>query len=249
MFTEFSHRSLAQMAFSVGMYSPKMLSRVKEPLPMMMCRTRLASLFVFLCLGSSSAALAQFNTATLSGRITDPQGKVIPKAQVELVNIDTNVAATTETNGDGIYVLSAIQPGRYRLTVRKDGFHEILKPEFTLHTQDDLEQNFGLEVGSVAETVTVSAGISEAETTNPAVSMTVTREFVEDMPLNGRSFQDLIQLAPGTVSDQNGYYSIDGQRTDSNNYTVDGVSANLGGLNNATQAGATKKEKMAPNFS
>ena len=210
---------------------------------MMMRRTSLASLFVVLWLGSSSIVLAQFNTATLSGRITDPQGKVVPKAEVQLVNIDTNVGTTTQTNGDGIYVLPAIQPGRYRLTVRKDGFHEILKPEFTLHTQDDLEQNFSLEVGSVAETVTVSAGISEAETTNPAVSMTVTREFVEDMPLNGRSFQDLIQLAPGTVASTGytgrpGYYSIDGQHTDSNNFTVDGVSANLGGYNNSGEQGS-----------
>jgi Carboxypeptidase regulatory-like domain/TonB-dependent Receptor Plug Domain len=199
---------------------------------MLMRRRFPVSLFVLLWLGSSSILRAQFNTATLSGRITDPQGKVVPKAEVQLVNIDTNVGATTQTNGDGIYVLSAIQPGRYRLTVRKDGFHEILKPEFTLHTQDDLEQNFSLEVGSVAETVTVSAGISEAETTNPAVSMTVTREFVENMPLNGRSLQDLIQLAPGTVSGAqgDGFYSINGQRTDANYFTVDGVSANLGGI-------------------
>jgi hypothetical protein len=229
---------LAQIAPSIGMYSPKMPNRFEEPLPMMMRRTSLASLFVVLWLGSSSIVLAQFNTATLSGRITDPQGKVVPTAEVQLVNIDTNVGTTTQTNNDGIYVLSAIQPGRYRLTVRKDGFHEILKPEFTLHTQDDLEQNFSLEVGSVAETVTVSAGISEAETTNPAVSMTVTREFVEDMPLNGRSFQDLIQLAPGTVAGTNngyssGYYNIDGQRSDGNNFAVDGVSANLGGILNS----------------
>src|SRR5580700_4139307 len=201
---------------------------------MMIRRLSLTSLLFLLWLGSSCVVLAQFNTATLSGRITDPQGKVVPKAEVQLVNIDTNVGTTTQTNVDGIYVLSAIQPGRYRLTVRKDGFHEILKPEFTLHTQDDREQNFSLEVGSVSETVTVSAGISEAETTNPAVSMTVDREFVENMPLNGRSLQDLIQLAPGTVTNGNGYYSIDGQRQDANNFTVDGVSANLGGvLNNA----------------
>jgi|HubBroStandDraft_6_1064221.scaffolds.fasta_scaffold00510_13 hypothetical protein len=203
---------------------------------MMICRTSLVSLFVLLWLGSSSIVLAQFNTATLSGRITDPQGKAVPKAEVQVVNIDTNAGTTTQTNNDGIYVLSAIQPGRYRLTVHKEGFHEIFKPEFILHTQDDLEQNFALEVGSVAETVTVSAGISEAETTNPAVSMTVTREFVEDMPLNGRSFQDLIQLAPGTASaaSGSGFYSIDGQRTDANNFTVDGVSANLGGALNST---------------
>ena len=138
---------------------------------MMIRRTSLASLFVLLWLGSSSIVLAQFNTATLSGRITDPQGKVIPKAEVQLINIDTNVGTTTQTNGDGIYVLSAIQPGRYRLTVRKDGFHEILKPEFTLHTQDDLEQNFSLARSVPSPKPLLSpAGISEAETSESGES-------------------------------------------------------------------------------
>jgi hypothetical protein len=92
-----------------------------------------------------------------------------------------------------------------------------------------------------SESVTVNAG---ATNDNPAVSMTVSREFVENMPLNGRSFQDLIQLAPGTVSNGNGYYSINGQRIDANNYSVDGVSANLGGANNATGNG-----ELAPGLS
>jgi Carboxypeptidase regulatory-like domain len=218
------------------MYSPKMLNRVKGPLPMMMCRTSLASLFVLLW---SCTVLAQFNAATLSGRITDPQGKVVPKVQVQLVDIDTNVGATTETNGDGIYVLSAIQPGRYRLTVRKDGFHEILKPEFTLHTQDNLEQNFSLEIGSVSETVTVNANSEHMATDSAAVGLLVNRDFVENMPLNGRSFEDLIALAPGALTNSNSSpsgdftnaFSINGQRPDANYFTVDGVAANVSASN------------------
>lgn len=71
-----------------------------------------------------------------------------------------------------------------------------------------------LKVGAVSETVSVSAALTNE---SPAVSLTVDRDFVEDMPLNARSFQDLIQLAPGAVSGGGGYYSIDGQRVDANN--------------------------------
>jgi|SRR5579863_37164 len=197
----------------------------------MMTRRLLGSCLIILAgMLWSLPVFAQADTATLSGRIADPQGKSVPKALVQITNIDTNVASSTETNAEGIYVFSGIKPGRYRLLVLKDGFHEIIKPEFTLHVQDDIQQNFGLQVGSVSETVTVSANAEQFATDSPAVGMTVTRDFVENMPLNGRSFQDLIALAPGTVSasDGTGLFSVNGQRDDANSFTVDGVSANLG---------------------
>jgi|HubBroStandDraft_6_1064221.scaffolds.fasta_scaffold00070_49 hypothetical protein len=181
-------------------------------------------------------ASAQTGNASLSGRVTDPQGAVVPHTSVEAINNATNVKITSQSNSDGLYYFSALPPGSYRIVVSKDGFKQIIEGEVSLHTQDSLTLNFALQVGSVSESVTVNANASSIESDSPAVSMTVTREFVENMPLNGRSFQDLIQLAPGTVSSGNnpGYYSIDGQRTDGNNFTVDGVSANLGGvLNNA----------------
>src|ERR1700723_1755407 len=186
---------------------------------------------VILVCGSATRLRGQTGTATLSGTIMDPSGKVVPDAEVTITNVDTAVARVTKTNADGIYVLPALQPGHYRVIVTKPGFKQVALTDVILNTQDSISRNFNLEVGAVSETVNVSASNGSMQTDDPAVSMTGTREFVENMPLNGRSFQDLIQLAPGTVSSQSasGYYSINGQRTDSNNYTVDGVSANLGG--------------------
>jgi hypothetical protein len=180
-------------------------------------------------------ASAQTGNASLSGRVTDPQGSVVPHTSLEAINNATNVKITSESNNDGLYYFPALPPGSYRIVVSKDGFKQIIEGEVSLHTQDSLTLNFALQIGSKSESVTVNANANSVESDNPAVSMTVTREFVEDMPLNGRSFQDLIQLAPGTVSAANGsgYYSIDGQRQDANNFTVDGVSANLGGILNS----------------
>jgi hypothetical protein len=196
------------------------------------------SLLVALLLMAIPANSQEAN-ARISGVITDSSKALVPNAGVVAVNKDTNVRFSTKTNGSGVYVLPGLPIGEYRIEVEHIGFKSIVEASIILHTQDALELNFEMAVGSASETVTVNAG---ATNDSPAVSMTVDREFVESMPLNGRSFQDLIQLAPGTVDAQNGgsstgYYSIDGQRQDSNNFTVDGVSANLGGLNNAAGVG------------
>ncbi len=175
-------------------------------------------------------ATAQSSDATITGIVTDPSKAVIRAAKVDLINANTGVHYSAITNGSGIYTVSG-QVGNYRIEVEHVGFKTVIAPGIVLHTQDVLEINFEMAVGSTSESVTVNA---TASNDNPAISLTVTREFIENMPLNGRSFQDLIQLAPGTVSNGSGYYSINGQRTDANNYTVDGVSANLGGYNNTS---------------
>jgi hypothetical protein len=189
------------------------------------------SIAVLLFLFAAMHLMAQTGLATLSGTITDPSGAIITKANVTVTNEATGVAAKTETTGAGVYVVEALPPGMYRVLVEHQGFKQIEVEHLELHTQDTISRNFVLPVGAASETIQVSGNQSTVND-SPAVSLTVEREFVENMPLNGQSFQDLIQLAPGTVDDGRGYYSIDGQRTDSNNFTVDGVSANLGGINN-----------------
>jgi hypothetical protein len=196
------------------------------------CFTARVFVIASLLIPTSVILRAQSNDARITGIITDPSKAVIPSAKVDLFNVDTGVRYPAVTNGSGIYSVSG-QVGNYRIEVEHVGFKTVIAPGVVLHTQDVLEINFEMAVGSASESVTVNAG---ATNDNPAVSMTVDREFVENMPLNGRSLQDLIQLAPGTVS-ASGYYSINGQRTDSNNYTVDGVSANLGGYNNTSVSG------------
>jgi hypothetical protein len=185
-------------------------------------------------------SFAQEGSATLTGFIQDSSKALIPGVKVTAIDTATNVRFEATTGKDGSYTIVSLPVGPYQLQVEKPGFKTILKDDLFLHTQDALQINFEMAVGSTAETVTVSG--NNATNDSPAVSMTVDREFVENMPLNGQSFQDLIQLAPGTVMAApggagSGYYSVDGQRTDSNNYTVDGISANLGGYVNDGQQG------------
>jgi hypothetical protein len=165
-------------------------------------------------------------TATLTGRVVDPKGLVVVDARVEAVNVDTGVHYPGQSNSEGYYNIVALPPGTYHVIVEKPGFKTIDKTDVILHVEDVLALNINLEIGSVSETVTVNG-----TTTNesPAVSLTVTRDFVENMPLNGRSLEDLIALAPGAVTSNSGtgLYSINGQHENSNYYALDGVSANV----------------------
>jgi hypothetical protein len=221
-----------------------------------MCRARYARsvfLIVVLCALTSVPVFAQMETATLSGVITDPKGGVVPDVEIAAARIETGTVVTTKTNGAGIYFFTGLIPGHYHLMIHKPGFKEIAIKEFELHVQDELEQNFSLEIGSVSETVTVTAGTSMMNTTDGSVSTVVDSTYVENMPLNGRSFQDLILLTPGIVTQTpqlgpvsqlgaTGEFSVNGQRPESNYYTVDGVSANVGaapGISMTGTAGAS----------
>jgi hypothetical protein len=176
---------------------------------------------------------AQSTNATVTGQITDQSGKVVGGAAVVFTNINTGVPYTTQTNAEGIYSLPTLQPGIYRANVTKDGFKSIVKPDIDLHVQDQVSINFALQVGSVSETITVESGAPTINTTDGSVSTVIDHTFVDSLPLNGRSFNTLMQLTPGVVIapasySSPGQFSIAGQRTDANNFTVDGVSANFG---------------------
>jgi hypothetical protein len=184
-------------------------------------------------------ALAQLETATLSGQVVDPSGLSVAGAQVRLVDIDRGTSTATTTNNSGLYSFSSVRPGRYRMEIAATGFKVVNATGLTINVQDRLEQNFKLAVGSVSETVTVEGGAPLVNTESAAVSTVVDRNFVANMPLNGRSIQDLILLTPGVVTNSPqftapggngdpGEFSVNGQRTDSNYYTVDGVSGNVG---------------------
>ncbi len=177
--------------------------------------------------------LAADPTATLAGRVDDPTGGVVPGAKVQATNVDTNVSYYGETNDVGAYRISGLPPGHYRMIIEKPGFAKIVKPGIELHVQDVITVNFQMRVGSISESVTVESGAPLVDTESSAVSTVVDRQFAENLPLNGRSFQSLIQLTPGVVLTGNngvdtGQFSINGQRANANYWMVDGVSANIG---------------------
>jgi len=197
---------------------------------------------VLILLLAAVAAFAQTESARVSGRVTDSTGAVIVGVQCTITDIGTNVSATTATNRDGIYVFPDLHPATYRLSIQKDGFHTVVKPGLELHVQDAIDENFTLAVGSTSETVTVTGGAPVLQTESAAVSTVVDSQFVENMPLNGRSFQSLIALTPGVVFTSsgigNGQFSVNGQRGDANYFMVDGVSANFG-VSTGTNFGQT----------
>jgi outer membrane receptor protein involved in Fe transport len=166
--------------------------------------------------------------------VTDPSGAAITGAEVHVQNVLTGRELATTTNSTGVYVATALPPGRYHVVVSAHGFKQIVKPDVVLNVQDNASINFGMEIGSGSETVTVQGGGSMVDTQSGSVSTVVDRGFVQDIPLNGRSFQDLIQLTPGVTSvpgasaGSQGEFSVNGQRTETNYYTVDGVSATTG---------------------
>src|SRR6266566_6804621 len=143
---------------------------------------------------------AQSTNAAVGGQVTDEQGRVVLGVTVVLTNLNTGVTYEAKTNGDGIYSAPNLPPGIYRANVTKDGFKSIVKGDIELHVQDVASINFQLQVGSVNETVTVEAGGLVINTTDASVSTVVDQTYVKNMPLNGRSFQDLILLTPGTVT-------------------------------------------------
>lgn len=193
-------------------------------------------LVVCLCL-TSSIVLAQSTNATISGGITDPQGNLIPSADVEIANDATGVIYSAKTNSSGMYLVPILPPGHYHVQVSKPGFRTIIKADVVLNVQSAVALNFVLPVGATSESVTVNSDTPPLNATDASVSTVVDQRFVGNIPLNGRSFQDLISMTPGVVTQtpQNtsqgvgdtGDFSVNGQRTQSNYYTVDGISANV----------------------
>lgn len=178
---------------------------------------------------------AQTDSGTVSGRVADPTGSIILGAHVRLIDIDRNAVSETATNNAGLYIFRGVRPGRYRMEVAARGFKIVNVTGLTVNTQANLEQNFAMSIGSVSESITVEA---EAVNISGAVSTVVDHGFVENLPLNGRSFQSLMQLTPGVVvtptSDRDsGQFSVNGQRSSANYFMVDGVSANIGASSNA----------------
>jgi hypothetical protein len=177
-------------------------------------------------------AYGQTATATLSASVVDSTGKFIPDAQLTLINSETTVEREGKTGAEGDFAFPFVAPGRYTLRAQREGFAPGQLNDVILNVGDNISLMISLKVGSVQESVTV---IEQASRVNESgtVGTVINRQFAENLPLNGRTFQSLIALTPGTVTVQaevvrQGQFSVNGQRATSNYFTVDGVSANAG---------------------
>jgi len=168
----------------------------------------------------------------LSGTVLDEQDKAIESAKLTLIDKSKGLSKQTFTASDGGFVFSQLSPSVYELTIEQPGFASVKYNELDINSGDQRSIRIKLKVAQRGDSITISEEaplISES----PAVATSVDRKFIESQPLNGRSFQSLVNLSPGVVITaaslpENGQFSVNGQRTGSNYFTVDGVSANFG---------------------
>lgn len=177
-------------------------------------------------------AFAQTSTAALSGIVLDAQDAAITSAKVTLSDPARGLQRSTVAGAEGGFLFSQLAPSTYEITVERTGFQRARLTGLTVNAGDQRTVRVRLNVASRDETIVVTEQaplVREA----PSVATSVDRRFIENQPLNGRSFQSLIQLAPGVVVTPanlvtQGQFSVNGQRPGANHFSVDGVSANFG---------------------
>jgi outer membrane receptor protein involved in Fe transport len=185
----------------------------------------------------SFTALAQTTTSTIVGDVTDAQSAIVPEAQITVKSVATGALREVITSDAGSYRVYPLSPGTYDVTITKQGFRT-QTVRVTLEVAQTAKLDFRLDVGQVAETVTVEAVAPVLQTQEASSGGIVTSADVARIPVNGRNYTNLIRLLPGS-SDQGSsqsqgtgvsgtsLISVNGQRRQDNNLTVDGVDNNF----------------------
>ena len=192
----------------------------------------------------ASPLIAQ--NAGISGLISDPSSLAVAGARVVVQSVDTSATRVVSSNGQGEYSIPALLPGPYNITVDANGFKTLHRNGIVVEVDQRARLDFALTVGSNTETITVEGNAPLLNSSDASVSTVIGNQFVENLPLNGRSFSSLIDLAPGVVLTpanqyEGGRFSVNGQHPDANYFMVDGVSANIGNAGNGAnlaQSGA-----------
>jgi hypothetical protein len=162
--------------------------------------TSVARLLLALLLCLISPAHAQTATATVMGVVQDSTKSSIPEAKLKLINIQTGTENDGETSREGAFLLPGIIPGAYTLRIERTGFATTQLTGLMLNEGDTKYLLIHMKVGSVAASVIVDASGLTLNMTDASVSTVVGQRFVANVPLSGRSFQDLISLTPGIVT-------------------------------------------------
>src|SRR5215472_6213750 len=186
-------------------------------------------------------ARAQTVNGAFHGTVSDSTGAVLPGATVEAKNTGTNLTRQATADSTGFYTIVSLPPGVYTLTASKTGFSTAVQNNVQLLVNQDAELNFTLKVGAVSQQVEVTAEAALVSTANSTISQVIGSRQVVDLPLNGRQFTQMVLLAPGAAPKETGQQSaftipigggglspsVNGNRGQQNNFTLDGV------LNNA----------------
>jgi Carboxypeptidase regulatory-like domain len=183
-------------------------------------------------------ALAQTITGSITGTVTDPTGAVVAGAKVTATNVQTGVATPTVTNPSGIYSLHFLQIGQYKITVESSSFAPQSTSPFSLEVDQEAKVNVALKVGGTNSNVVVTDTAPILNTENATTGDTITAAAATELPLQSRNFSTLTLLVAGAITPNpqaldnvgrgqyNGGFNVNGNREQSNNYTLDGADIN-----------------------
>ena len=199
-------------------------------------------LLAMICVVLNSAPLfAQFETASVLGYVRDSSGAVVPGATVSLVNQETKAQVTAQSNAQGAYEFTDVKIGQYQVTAKAAGFDISTTQPFTVTVNARQRVDVALTIGSANETVTVDSAATLLETDSSERGQVIGTREVENLPLNGRAYADLAALVPGvrrnilensTDSSRDASFDVNGQRSEFNNFLLDGLDNNAYGTSN-----------------
>src|SRR5215470_13301392 len=209
--------------------------------------SRLLMLAASSLLSLLSIISAQAQTSTvgnINGTVRDPQGSGVPKVEIILKEERTGFSRNVRTDDNGFYSALSLPAGVYTVTTAPQGFKKAVNTGLQLHVSENLTVNFSLQVGEVSETVIVSGEVAQVDTTGGKVSSLVSEKQVTELPLDGRNYAALVTMIPGvstagsfaargTGLDSNVDMAVNGNQSNANLWTVDGVN-NMDVGSNAT---------------
>jgi hypothetical protein len=197
--------------------------------------TMTRNFLLFLLVSSSTGLLYAQGGAygTIVGTVTDNSGAVMAKANIDVTNVETNVTKHTETTSSGDFTVPYLAPGTYRVTVQSQGFQKSVVDKISLEVGQEARADVSMKPGAVTESVQVEASAVALDTDSSAISQLVSQRQVEELPLNGRNFMQLMLIGAGAVTvggeqgtmrqGEGNAVSINGGRPEGNNYTLDGL--------------------------
>ncbi|MFL6449517.1 MAG: carboxypeptidase-like regulatory domain-containing protein [Bryobacteraceae bacterium] len=198
-------------------------------------------MLIAVILSFSTALTAQRTTADVLGTVTDASGAVLPNVKVTVRNLDTAADFSGESDKSGDYAITQLPVGRYSIKAASPGFKTWAVPQVTLAIGDRLRQDVHLELGTLEQSVEVTAASSALQTDSSSLGSLVSTQALQDLPLNGRNFVVLAQLTPGAAEGEatglpsgtrpddrrlTSAVSVNAQPTSFNNFTIDGMDDN-----------------------
>jgi hypothetical protein len=171
----------------------------------------------------ATLSLAQQETGSMIGTVSDPSGSSVPGAEVTVRNRATSASFLTKTDADGLWRAPQLNPGVYDISVAAKGFSTLLRQEVEVRVADRLRVDLTLQVGAVNDTIVVTGSAPLLQVENASLGQVVDNKTMVELPLNGRNWLQLASLTPATVTGPAGPVNIGGLRGNQQQYLLDGA--------------------------